>query len=47
VTVILGEEAYSLAIENNTGMKGIISTVCGYTFQHQASRKAWSDLVDR
>jgi len=33
----LGEEAYELVILKNSGMKGIIYTACGFTFQYPSS----------
>jgi hypothetical protein len=41
----LGEEVYELVIKKNSGMKGMISTACGFTFQHASSLDSWSGLV--
>jgi hypothetical protein len=45
--VALGKDEYCLAIENNRGMKGIISTVCGYAYTNPNSQESWINLVSR
>jgi hypothetical protein len=43
----LGVDTYDLVISQNSGMKGIISTACGFTFQYPESLDSWSGLVGR